>query len=142
MHFSSKLFQIMAFNAITMKKSQNDDQAAINKLSDIWSKLKDEVYSLERYPKFEENAKEYIKFKIHQNEQIDPQTLDELIYLLEMMETTLKHIVTISKINSRNLATSENIEGILKEEFSLLATGIINQDIIEELTNLILHLMI
>ena len=97
----------MAPNAIKMEKSPNDDQAALDKINDSWSEIKDKIYSLERYPKFEETAKEYLKYKIHQNKQVDPQTLDKLIYLLEMMETTLEDVVTISIVNCRNLATSK-----------------------------------
>ena len=130
----------MASKSIDTKGSQNDNQVTVDRLNDSWHELKDKIYSLDLYPHFEETAKIYLKYKVHQNEQTDPHTLDELIYLLEMIEFTIEDLITIIKTGCKNFITSETIKGVLKDKFSLFEIGIIDQNIIEELTNLLLHL--
>ena len=57
-----------------------------------------------------------------------------------MIEVTIDDLVTIVKTNCKDSITSENIKEVLMDRFSLIETDVIDQDIIRELTKLLLHL--
>ena len=120
--------------------SQDNNQATLDILNEIWYELKDKIYSLDQYPHFEEMAKIYVKYKVHHNEQTDPNTLDELIPLLIMIEVTIDDLIAIVKTDCKDSITSKKIKEVLMDRFSLIETGVIDQDIIRELTKLLLHL--
>ena len=116
------------------------DKQTTSKPTKTWEDLKWSFLSLERYPKFQTLAIEYVEYKTHHNQEIDTEMLDEIIYLLIMLETSMVGLITTIKEKVIGSMTNVKIAKTLQNNFGLIATGLINPEIINELIQFILHL--
>ena len=109
------------------------DKQTISKPTKTWEDLRRSFLSLERYPKFQTLTIEYVEYKTHHNQEIDTEMLDEIIYLLIMLETSMVGLITTIKEKVIGSMTNVKIAKTLQNNFGLIATGLINPEIINEL---------
>ena len=119
---------------------QKDNQTTLDLTHETWDYLKHQIYSIQRYPEFQNMARRYIKYKTIHNQKTDTEILDEIIYLLIMIEVSITDLLTIIQTKAKGPMTIENITGTLQDRFSLIETGLIDQNVIKELTKFLLHM--